>query len=425
MNAELLLQHFDRISEAPDAIPRLRRFILDLAVRGKLVEQDTQLERVNMRYSDEGVSGDLPSNWRLLNFGKFCDIRGGNQPPKSQFIDEPRPGYVRLYQIRDLGETPVPTYIPSETTNRFCRQGEILIGRYGASIGKIFWAQKGAYNVALAKFIYPETAFIASFACLALKSDFFQTIIRGANRSAQAGFNKGDLDEINFPLPPLAEQHRIVAKVDELMALCDQLEAAKNKRETRRDRLVKASLQRICISEAEEAKDAARFHLNNLPRLSTRQEHIKQLRQTILNLAVRGRLVPQDPNDEPAAELLKKIQVEKASLVMEDRRKKETALPKVDLEQAPFILPFGWSWARFPEIGIFGRGKSKHRPRNDSVLFEDGTHLLIQTGDVARFQGVIQTYTNKYNDVGLAQSMKWPAGTLCKLLLLTSPIVEF
>ena len=94
-------------------------------------------------------------------------------------------------------------------------------------------------------------------------------------------------------------------------------------------------------------------------------------------------------------------------------RIKGAAIPDVDLEQAPFDLPLGWSWARFPELGTFGRGKSKHRPRNDAILFDGGTHLLIQTGDVARSQGVIRTYTNKYNDIGLVQSMKWPVGTLC------------
>ena len=122
-----------------------------------------------------------------------------------------------------------------------------------------------------------------------------------------------------LPLPPLAEQHRIVAKVDALMALCDQLEAAKTEREQSRDRLVVASLHRLNspadtaetdtpdlpARQAEAFRDHARFVFNHLPRLTTRPEHIKQLRQTILNLAVRGKLVPQDPNDEPAAELLK------------------------------------------------------------------------------------------------------------------------
>ncbi len=79
----------------------------------------------------------------------------------------------------------------------------------------------------------------------------------------------------------------------------------------------------------------------------------------------------------------------------------------------PFELPSGWSWSRFPELGEFGRGKSKHRPHNDRSLFVGGNHRLVQTGDVARANGTIQTYSGLYNDVGLAQSKMWPAGTLC------------
>ena len=88
-------------------------------------------------------------------------------------------------------------------------------------------------------------------------------------------------------------------------------------------------------------------------------------------------------------------------------------MPPVNIVSAPFDLPGGWTWARFPEVGIFGRGKSKHRPRNDPVLYEDGTYPFIQTGDVARSGGSIETYSSLYNDAGLAQSAMWPAGTLC------------
>ena len=96
------------------------------------------------------------------------------------------------------------------------------------------------------------------------------------------------------------------------MALCDRLEAAQAERESRRDKLAAASLHRLNNgADADEFREHARFHLRHLPRLTTRPEHIQQLRQTILNLAVRGKLVPQDPNDEPASELLKRIQAEK------------------------------------------------------------------------------------------------------------------
>ena len=240
-DARFALDALPALTTRPDQIKALRQTILNLAVRGKLVPQDSK-EEIAKCYIDEPASEDLPSNWRVLNFGKFCDIQGGNQPPKSQFVYEPKPGYVRLLQIRDFGERPVPTFIPMGSTNRFCREGEILIGRYGASVGKIFWAQVGAYNVALAKFIWPKDAFIGPFAFLLLKSDFFQDHLAGATRSAQAGFNKSDLADINFPLPPLAEQHRIVARVDELMALCDRLEASLAASDETRRRLLEALL---------------------------------------------------------------------------------------------------------------------------------------------------------------------------------------
>ena len=113
-----------------------------------------------------------------------------------------------------------------------------------------------------------------------------------------------------FPLPPLAEQHRIVAKVDELMALCDRLEEARKTREETRDKLTAASLARLTAPDTtpEDFPAHAAFALEALPALTTRPDQIKTLRQTILNLAVRGKLVEQDPADEPAVQLLKRIE---------------------------------------------------------------------------------------------------------------------
>jgi type I restriction enzyme S subunit len=344
MNAERLLAHYEQIADAPDAIARLRIFILDLAVRGKLLPQDAGDEPVPKRYLNELGASDLPANWSVLNFGKFCDIEGGSQPPKNQFIDEPREGYVQLFQIRDLGERGVPTYIPINSARSLSKEGDILIGRYGASVGKVFWAQTGAYNVAMAKFIWPHDAFIPNFAFLLLKSDFLQGPLAKATRSAQAGFNKGDLAPIDFPLPPLAEQHRIVAKFDELMVLCHQLEAARGSREAVRDRLTAASLARLNAPDPETFQDDARFALDALPALSTRPDQIKQLRQTILNLAVRGKLVPQDPNDEPATNF-------------------DRAIPD-DLAR-PFEIPRAWNWARLHTLGKLKGGGTPSKARED------------------------------------------------------------
>jgi type I restriction enzyme S subunit len=171
--------------------------------------------------------------------------------------------------------------------------------------------------------------------------------------------SQGVLLNAPIPLPPLAEQHRIVAKVDELMALCDQLEAAKTEREQSRDRLVAASLH--CLNspvdtaetdapdlparQADSFRDHARFVFKHLSRLTTRPEHIKQLRQTILNLAVRGKLVPQDSHDEPVVELSNSIGCD-------------------DAELAPFSLPDTWKWAKVQEIADTRLGKMLDQAKN-------------------------------------------------------------
>ena len=128
-------------------------------------------------------------------------------------------------------------------------------------------------------------------------------------KGVKPGLSRSDAYQLTLNVPPLTEQHRIVAKVAELLALCDRLEAAQTEREARCDRLAAASLHRLNNgANAEAFREHAHFYLNRLPRLTTRFEHIAQLRQTILELAVRGRLIAQEPAEEPASELFKRVQ---------------------------------------------------------------------------------------------------------------------
>jgi type I restriction enzyme S subunit len=155
---------------------------------------------------------------------------------------------------------------------------------------------------------------------------------------------------VPFPLPPLAEQHRIVAKVDELMALCDRLEAARAGREATRDRLAAASLVRLNAPDPETFHDDARLALDALPALTTRPDQVKQLRQTILNLAVRGRLVSQNRNDEPASELLKRITIEKAQDVMSGKAKESKGGQAKVQNDERFYIPASWHWVTLGEL---------------------------------------------------------------------------
>ncbi|MDE1239221.1 restriction endonuclease subunit S [Vibrio aestuarianus] len=167
---------------------------------------------------------ELPKGWFSTKFTDYLDVNGGTQPPKKDFLFEETDGYIRLLQIRDFGKKPVPTYVPLTKKLRLCNEEDILIGRYGASLGRICTGMEGCYNVALAKVAIPkliENRFVKYY----LESELFQQPLRLLSRSAQNGFNKQDLGEFDFPLAPLAEQKRIVEKLDEVLAQVDTIKA--------------------------------------------------------------------------------------------------------------------------------------------------------------------------------------------------------
>ena len=166
----------------------------------------------------------IPEHWLVKKFTDVLDIQGGTQPPKSEFKNEPEDGYVRLLQIRDFGKKPVPTFIPDTKKIKKCTEEDLLIGRYGASLGRICTGMSGAYNVALAKVI--NSGFLCNgFLKAYLESDIFQTPLALLSRSAQNGFNKEDLATFNFPLPPLAEQKEIADRLDKLLAQVEATQA--------------------------------------------------------------------------------------------------------------------------------------------------------------------------------------------------------
>ena len=165
-----------------------------------------------MECIDDKIPFEIPSTWCWVRHNQLFEISGGSQPPKSQFVDNPKSGYIRLYQIRDYGSNPMPVYIPKEKANKLTKEGDIILARYGGSLGKVFWAKDGAYNVAMAKVIpLFDSEFVnKQYLFLFYQSSIYQYLVKDHSRSAQAGFNKDDLKDLFFPLPPLEEQTRIV-----------------------------------------------------------------------------------------------------------------------------------------------------------------------------------------------------------------------
>ncbi|WP_417506484.1 restriction endonuclease subunit S [Marinomonas gallaica] len=429
-------------------IKKLRELILELAVRGKLVAQDSNdepasvlLERIAAEkaelvkqgkikkpkklpeISEEEKPFELPDGWGWSRINELSKqvTDGVHHTPK--YLDAGIP----FISVKDIsGKTIVfddCKYISEEQhleINKRCNpeKGDILLCRIGtlgrATIVDTERSFSLFVSVGLLKFfqheLQPEyTHLVLHSPCLLSQ---YESIKAGGSHTNK--LNLGDIPKLLIPVSPLAEQHRIVAKVDELMALCDQLEQQTETSLDAHQTLVQTLLDTLLQSaDTEELEQNWQRLSAHFDLLFTTEQSINQLKQTILQLAVMGKLVPQNPNDEPASELLKRIAAEKEELAKQKKIKKQKPLPPISDDEKPFQLPKGWEWCRLPEVGDLARGKSKHRPRNDPSLYIDGTIPLVQTGDVARSNGEINTFSAQYNEMGLKQSQLWPKGTLC------------
>lgn len=342
MNADRLLSHFERISDAPDAVERLRRFVLDLAVRGKLVEQDPADEPHPIATAEAQIPNapfPVPSSWRWIAFGGVHDLVRGVTYTKSDVGDSADDQHVAVLRANNIGarlnlDDLVYVRRRCVSDEQMLRQGDFLIALSSGSknlVGKAASVEEPVHAAfgGFCGVVRLNDEDLRPFVRMYLSSPLYREAIAAGSRGI--GINnlkRSTLDALPFPLPPLAEQHRIVEKVDELMQLCDRLEASQKERESRRDRLVVASLNRLSQStDPDEFKKDATFQLSNLNRLSTKPEHIKELRKAILNLAVRGKLVPQDESEGTAA----------------------TAVRATE-HGASIELPHGWRWVRIADL---------------------------------------------------------------------------
>lgn len=186
-----------------------------------------------------------------------------------------------------------------------------------------------------------------------------------------ANISLAKLRPLFFAIPPLSEQHRIVAKVDELMALCDQLENQHINAAEAHEKLVSHLLGTLTQSQSADDFNANWQRIAaHFDTLFTTEVSIDGLKQTLLQLAVMGKLVPQDPDDEPASELLKRIQAEKAKLVAEGKIKKDKQLPPISDEEKPFELPQGWEWVRLGSVLEITGGVTLGRKISSADLVE-------------------------------------------------------
>ena len=369
--------------QSPHGIKKLRELILELAVRGKLVPQDPNDEPASVllqriakekarlikegkikkqkplpKIGEDEKPFELPKNWEWIRLGEIGVWAIGSGFPKKE------QGYegleILFSKVSDMNIEGNKKYIyttrntinektASKLKIHVHPEGTVIFPKIGGAIAtnkrRIIVKPTAIDNNCLG--IKPMTGFDTKYLYLYLSSLDLTEYQVGTSVPA---LSQGTLELISLGLPPLAEQHSIVAKVDKLMALCDQLEQHQTDSNATHQTLVETLLATLTsAADQGDFTEAWQRIANHFGTLFITEHSIDQLKQTILQLAVMGKLVPQNANDEPAGVLLEKIAKEKARLIKEGKNKKQKPLPEIGEDEKPFELPEGWEWVRLQE----------------------------------------------------------------------------
>ena len=232
--------------------------------------------------------------------------------------------------------------------------GDILYGKLRPYLNKVVVADTAGYSTTEIVAIRPIVPLCSGYCSIAFRCpDFVRYVTELGRGTKMPRLRTPDAVAAPFPLPPLVDQHRIVAKVDELMALCDRLEAAQAEREARRAHVVAACLQRLNDpAKAQQFREDAQFSVDHFPRLISRVEHLKVLRETILNIAVRGRLLEQDAAEGSVSELLRSSDLTRQATARDDRRADSEPMPLLAGEER-WSTPDSWEWRALADLALF------------------------------------------------------------------------
>jgi len=410
-----LLQQFDLIAAAPNGVARLRELILTLAVQGKLVPQDPNdepasvlLERIRgekARLVNDGKIRKekplaeiaenekpfvLPARWEWVRLGQIASrVQYGYTASADHSVLSPKLLRITDIQNDQVNWASVPGVQAGQQdlSGYFLESGDLLIARTGGTIGKTFLVTSAPVSSVFASYLIRISplsgvapSYLKIFASSAL---YWSQLLASSMGTGQPNVNGTALSELVVPIPTMAEQSRIVARVEELMALCDALEAKGKLEAEQHARMVNSLFDSLANSESAHAlaenwqRIASHFDL-----LLDRPAAVDALEQTILQLAVRGLLVSQDPSDEPASALLRKIRVEKDRLIATGQLKRDKPLSPISDEEKPFELPEGWEWVRcgeyFQELctGPFGSVIHKEDYVSDGIPLINPSHMI-------------------------------------------------
>lgn len=421
----MVLRQFELVAIAPEGMVRLRELILTLAVRGRLVAQDPAdepasaiLDQIGLVQSAQKPRGrrqegahhatrsadwnrDLPKGWIAVRNSGLFSLRKGRVP--SGLSDAP-PGIPYL-DIDALDRGLIKRYTKDQNCPT-CTVDDILVVCDGSRSGLVLQGKNGAVGSTLAVIEMPRP--LQPYVKLIFREGF-QRFNSGMKGAAIPHLDTKAIFAEVVGLPPLAEQARIVARVDELMRLCDALEAKGRLEAEQHARLLGTLLGTLTLSSTPEELAAHWQRVaDNFDLLLDRPEAVDALEKTILQLAVRGLLVPQDPNDEPAEAFLGRIHAERQIRLPSQRKKPD--LHRSSTESGPYELPSGWVWTTIENLAVVGTGTTPSR--DNAAYFSDGTIPWVTSGETG--QPFIKATSQHVTEAALANTSLtlYPVGTL-------------
>ncbi len=396
-----LQKYFDIALDIPDGIKKLKELILTLAMQGKLVKQDPndqpanellkEIEKEKQKLIQEGklkkqeplqpikpeeIPYTLPKGWVWVRLGDIAIFENGDRSRKYPNENDHQEYGVPFFGAKDMidGKLRYDNDLRFISIEKFSElnngklKNQDFVFLLRGSVGKmaVFYANDkfktgfiNAQMVIVRTFIKVINDFIKHY----FVSKYFNNMIY--HRTTGSAINQmpaNALQKFLIPLPPLAEQKRIVSKVDELMKLCDTLEDERKERNEKRLAIHASAIHNLLSAQDQKTFDTSfRFITKHFDELYTVKQNVIELKKVILQLAVQGKLVKQDQNDQPANELLKEIEKEKQKLIQEGKLKKQEPLQPIKPEEISYTLPKGWVWVRLGNIGEIN-------PRNN---FED------------------------------------------------------
>src|SRR5690606_21588154 len=353
-----------------------------------------KLEKLPPVGPDE-VPFEVPQGWVWARLGDVALIEMGNSPPGTSY-NTTGEGVPLINGPSEFSPDPLGYALLSQYTTeptKLCRPGDLLICVRGATTGRTNIA---AFEACIGRGVgLIRAGDLQPYVNRYVVSRRADILAMGSGSTFPC-ISYRHLAELLIPIPPRPEQHRIVAKVDELMALCDELEERQRRRAEKRVSLNRSALHHLATAtdDADLARHWRRIR-DHFDVLYEVPETVAELRQAILQLAVRGKLVPQDPNDEPASVLLERIKEEKRRLYNEGKIRKLEKLPPVEPDEVPFEVPEGWVWVRMGQLITLISGQ--HLPPGEYHHNSDGIPYLTGPADFGKISPVAtrSTHTRK------------------------------